>query len=41
MLQWNSKIAFVVLVSVAVASMLAFTGFGVSAFDLGGLNFTW
>jgi len=36
MLQWNSKIAFVVLVSVVVAASLAF-----SAFAGGGLNFTW
>ena len=33
MLQWNSKIAFVVLVSVALAAMFAFGG--------SGLNFTW
>jgi hypothetical protein len=36
MLQWNSKVAFVVLVSVALAAMFAF-----SAFGGGGLNFTW
>jgi hypothetical protein len=36
MLQWNSKIAFVVLVSVALAAM-----FAVSAFGGSGLNFTW
>jgi hypothetical protein len=36
MLQWNSKIAFVVLVSVALAAMFALSAFGGS-----GLNFTW
>jgi hypothetical protein len=36
MLQWNSKIAFVVLVSAALAAMLALSAFGGS-----GLNFTW
>jgi hypothetical protein len=36
MLQWNSKIAFVVLVSVVIAAMLAFSAFGGSD-----LNFTW
>jgi len=41
MLQWNSKIAFVVLVSVVVAAMLAFSTFGISAFGDSGLNFTW
>jgi hypothetical protein len=35
MLQWN-KIVFVVLVSVALAAMFAF-----SAFGGGDLNFTW
>ena len=41
MLQWNSKIAFVVLVSVALAAMFAFSA-GFSLFGSGGgLNFTW
>jgi hypothetical protein len=40
MLQWNSKIAFVVLVSVALAAMLAFSA-GISLFGGSGLNFTW
>jgi hypothetical protein len=39
MLQWNSKIAFVVLVSVALAAMFAFSAF--SAIGGSGLNFTW
>jgi hypothetical protein len=41
MLQWNSKIAFVVLVSVALSAMFAFSAFGISAFSGSGLNFTW
>ena len=40
MLQWN-KIVFVVLLSVALAAMFAFSAFGVSVFDGSGLNFTW
>lgn len=40
MLQWN-KIVFVVLVSVVLAAMLAFSAFGVSVFGGDGLNFTW
>jgi hypothetical protein len=35
MLQWNSKLASVVLVAVALAAMIAL------ARDGGGVNFTW
>jgi len=41
MLQWNSKIAFVVLVSVVVAALNDKSTFGISAFGDSGLNFTW
>ena len=37
MLQWNSKLAFVVLVAVALAAMLAKAHGGHD----GGINFTW
>jgi hypothetical protein len=38
MLQWNSKIATVVLVSVALANLFAAFRLGVGG---GGVNFTW